>query len=99
MTHRLADFADLPPDVQAALDIPGHALGWRGVTYTQLSIARHYGGTTVNGKRFTYFPGTDELIRDDLLKAIVAHKRQQGVAEAALDRMAENARQIGLEFE
>ena len=92
--HSLADFAELPLDVQHALDIPGKSLGWRDVSMTQLSIARWSGIVTVNGDLFTYFAATDELIRDDVLRAIVKHKRAK--AEAALDRMADNAQQLGL---
>lgn len=42
----------------------------RGVTYTQFSISRYYGGAKYNGESFTYMPYTDELIRDDVLKWI-----------------------------
>ena len=38
-----------------------------GVSYTQLSIARHYGGIRYNGEIYTYFAESDELIRDDVL--------------------------------
>ncbi len=90
--HSLSDFADLPMDEQRALDIPGKSLGWRNVSMTPLSIARWSGVVTVNGDFFTYFPQTDELIRDDVLKAIAANKRSK--AEFASER----ARQLGLPF-
>ncbi len=42
--------------------------GIRDVSMTQLIIARFYGGAKFNGEKYTYFPGTDELVRDDVLK-------------------------------
>lgn len=90
--HSLADFLVLPLDVQQALDIPGKPLGWRNVSMTQLSIARWSGCVTVNGDLFTYFPQTDELIRDDVLKAIAKHKRSKA------EFSSERARQLGLPF-
>ena len=42
--------------------------GIRGVSMTQLSIARHSGCIIYNGDRYTYFPDTDELVRDDVLE-------------------------------
>jgi hypothetical protein len=56
-------------------------IGYAGVSQTQLSIARHYGGLTVNGRRYTYFPDLDELVRDDVLK--MAHDmRKQAKRDA-----------------
>ncbi len=40
-----------------------------GVSQSQFSIARHYGGITFNGAHYTYIPHEDKLIRDDVLKA------------------------------
>lgn len=42
--------------------------GMTNVSMTQLSIARHYGCIRYNGDQYTYFPDTDELVRDDVLK-------------------------------
>jgi len=42
--------------------------GISNVSMTQLSIARHYGGIKYNGDSYMYFPITDELVRDDVLK-------------------------------
>lgn len=39
-----------------------------GISHTQLSIARHYGGMTVNGTDYVYLPDTDELLRHDIWK-------------------------------
>ena len=52
-------FCELPPDEN---------IGWRNVSQTQLSIARHFGGTNVNGHHYTYMPVADVLIRSDILK-------------------------------
>lgn len=38
------------------------------VRRTQFSVARFYGGVTFQGESYTYFPKTDELIRNDVLK-------------------------------
>lgn len=40
-----------------------------GVSMSQLSIARHYGGCKFNGHSYTYNPVTDVLVRDDVLAA------------------------------
>ncbi len=40
----------------------------RGVSGTQLSIARYYGAAKYNGASYTYLGESDELIRDDVLK-------------------------------
>jgi len=50
--------------------------GMTNVSTTQLSIARHYGGIKFNGARYTYFPDTDELVRDDVLRWLVKMKRK-----------------------
>ena len=49
-------------------DTQGQPAIIRGVTNTQLSIARHYGVIRFNNHYYTYFPAGDELIRDDVLK-------------------------------
>lgn len=36
------------------------------VSQTQLSVARHYGGCTVNGVEYVYDPTTDTLTRKSL---------------------------------
>jgi hypothetical protein len=46
-------------------------IGYANVSYTQLSIARHYGGCKVQGKHFVYNPVDDSLIREDVVKFIV----------------------------
>lgn len=61
-------FMDLPPDEN---------IGWRNVSQTQLSLARMSGAVTVNGKRYTYVPATDELIRDDIIKRVQKWQKEQ----------------------
>ena len=41
-----------------------------GVSQTQFSVARHYGGCKYNGYHYTYIPHWDELVRDDVVKFI-----------------------------
>jgi hypothetical protein len=57
----LADIGDCPLDRKTPFGI-------EGVSQTQFSIARHYGGITYNGASYVYNPVTDELIRADVLK-------------------------------
>lgn len=64
-------------------------LAFSCVSSTQLSIARIYGGASVNGERYTYFPQTDELIRDDVLKFVSKARKEAMKARAALDELAE----------
>ena len=40
----------------------------KGVSGSQFSIARHYGGIKFQQSDYTYLPHSDELIRDDVLK-------------------------------
>lgn len=47
------------------------------VSNSQLSIARHYGGCTFQGRQYTYLPLTDELIRDDVVKWLTKYRKQQ----------------------
>lgn len=72
----------------------GETIAYRNVSNTQLSIARHSGGATVNGKFFKYFPVTDELIRDDVLKALKQYRKQS----RALDKLAAASQQLGLGY-
>jgi hypothetical protein len=48
----------------------------RGVSQTQLSVARHYGGCTYNGQVYVYQPLTDELIRNDVLKCVMRLRKK-----------------------
>lgn len=49
----------------------------QGVSHTQLSIARHYGGCRYNGESYTYIPETDELIREDVFRFIEKRRRRK----------------------
>ena len=55
-------------------------IGWGNVSMTQLSLARHSGGATVNGHHYTYFPATDELWRDDVVKTVKAWREETKAA-------------------
>jgi hypothetical protein len=57
----------------------GASVAYSNVSMSQLSIARHYGGATVQGKHFVYNPADDSLIRDDVVKWI-AKKRKAAKA-------------------
>jgi hypothetical protein len=57
-------------------------MAYANISMTQLSIARHFGGATVQGKMFLYNPADDSLIREDVAKWIVSQKKKQ--AKAAL---------------
>jgi hypothetical protein len=69
-----------------------HEMGYTNVSRTQLSIAMHYGGATVNGAHYTYMPDTDELIREDILTAVDKMRKQR----AAEDRQAAKQLALGL---
>lgn len=49
----------------------------QGVSQSHLSIARHYGGCTFQGKHYAYIPGADELIRDDVVKWLAKYRKAQ----------------------
>lgn len=48
-----------------------------GVSRTQLSIARHYGGIKYDGHGYTYDPTDDSLTRNDVLKAVMKMRRKK----------------------
>lgn len=41
------------------------------------SIARHYGGCTVQGCHYTYMPQHDECVRDDVLRLVAKLRKKQ----------------------
>lgn len=47
-----------------------------GVSQTQLSIARHYGGCKFKGQGYKYYPDTDELIREDVVKWLHKYRKE-----------------------
>ena len=65
--------ADIPANCPLPKDTP---YGVQNVSYSQMSIARHYGGLTVNGRSYLYLPLTDELIREDVAKWLVKTVQQ-----------------------
>lgn len=65
---------NIDPLVAAGKLTSSDNIGWRHVSHTQLSIARHYGGTNVNGVHYTYIPESDELVRDDVLAMVMKHR-------------------------
>lgn len=48
---------------------------------THFSIARHTGMIKFQNDVFVYFPNTDELVRDDVLKAIRDSQKQKTAKE------------------
>lgn len=52
-------------------------VAYSGISWTQLSVARHYGGAKVNGKHYIYNPADDSLIREDVLKWIAKKQREE----------------------
>ena len=47
----------------------------RGISDSQFSPARYYGGMNFQGVSYTYMPNTDEMIRDDVLKFVSKNRR------------------------
>lgn len=56
--------------------------GMTNVSMTHFSIARHYGACVFKGERYTYFPDTDELVRNDVLRWQRRQNRAKPNAEA-----------------
>jgi hypothetical protein len=59
--------------------------GVRNVTQSMFSVARHYGGMTLDGHGYTYLPADDSLWRDDVLRAVLLlrHNARQPAAQPA----------------
>lgn len=47
----------------------------QGVSQSVFSIARHYGGMTMQGCRYVYIRETDECIRDDVLTMVAKMRK------------------------
>lgn len=47
-----------------------------GVSQSQFSVARHYGGCTYGGREYYYIPTTDELIREDVVKWVTKRRKE-----------------------
>lgn len=57
------------------------------VSSSIFSIARHYGGMTLQGCHYTYIDGHDECVRDDVLK-LVKKMRKKAKPEPRVDQAA-----------
>lgn len=57
--------------------------GWRDISMTQLSIARHYGGIQFAGRYYIYFPADDSLWRDDVVREIRRARKAAKPVETA----------------
>jgi len=67
-----------------------------GVSQSQLSIARFYGGCKFQGRHYSYIPTTDELMRDDVVKWLAKHRKEQrkvggGSTAIQVDMLTANA--------
>lgn len=60
------------------------------------SIARHYGGMTLQDCHYTYMPEHDECVRDDVLKLV---KKLRKTRKAGQCRKCGGAMQPGIAFE
>lgn len=65
----------------------------QNVSYSQLSIARHTGCIRFNGDLYTYFPDTDELIRNDVLAWMRKRDRLEN-AKKLSEKMIEEERNL-----
>ena len=61
-----------------------------GVSNTQLSVARYFGGCKFQGRNYLYLPETDELLRDDVVKWLKKYRKAQEVDDlVAVDRQTD----------
>jgi hypothetical protein len=82
-------------EVQAAQALHKHApFALCNVSLHHFSIARHYGGCTFNGCHYTYMPGHDECVRDDVLKMVA--KRRKAEAKMATKALMQAVDQLEL---
>lgn len=65
---------------------------YHNISYSQLSIARHYGAIDVNGSRYYYYPHEDKLVRDDVVKHLKLMENQQ----RKQNRLLEQSKQVSL---
>ena len=61
------------------------------VSYTQLSVARHYGGCTIQGQRFIYSAEDDSLIREDVVKWVM-NREKAGVSSKVVESKKQGSR-------
>lgn len=57
-----------------------------GVSYTQFSVARHFGGCRYAGHHYHYDAGRDVLIRGDVYSARLKAGKVEGKALAVAER-------------
>jgi hypothetical protein len=68
-----------------------------GVTHTQFSIARFYGGINFNGYSYAYDAGHDQLVRRDVLAWITKQRKAAAKAQRDADRAESKAAQQEIE--
>lgn len=61
------------------------------VIATQFSIARHYGGCTINGVYYHYDQASDTLIREDVMKAELAEIKKAAADEKKKQQESQQA--------
>jgi len=72
-------------EVQAAQTLHKRApFALPNVSMGFFSIARYYGGLTYQGCHYTYMPGHDECVRDDVLR-LVAKLRKKTAPQPMLN--------------
>lgn len=67
---------------------PDQVFMHRHVSQSILSIARHYGGTRIDGVHFVYLPTHDELVRADLFAEVARMRRKDAAAVRKATRAA-----------
>lgn len=67
------------------------------VSHGFFSIARHYGGLTFQDCHYTYMPGHDECVRDDVLMLVGKMRRLK--AKVAAQEAIPDAEQLALPME
>jgi hypothetical protein len=55
----------------------GTTVAYANVSMGQMSVARHYGGATVQGRLCIYNPVDDSLIREDVVKWVAKRKKDE----------------------
>ena len=64
-------------EVQAAQKLHKRApYALRNVSMGFFSVAKHYGGCTFQGCHYTYMPGHDECVRDDVLRLVTKLRKK-----------------------
>jgi hypothetical protein len=58
---------------------------YHNVSQSQMSVARYYGGMTVNGQYYAYDPTTDTLVRQDVVKREAKAKKRKKKPPTVID--------------